>query len=923
MASTNDIIPKATVKNILDTDAAITKLDVTTLKYEKSVEKLINTLSKGKISFSELNKTQQTAKQNTKSLSDEEKKLEAIEKSIVTNTDAIVKAKILAAQKTKEQKERIQELINAENKELGTEQKLLNANTKLRNERKKLNTTTVEGKKRQMEINKEIDANNELIKENSDKSKQARMSVGGYTAGIEAAIPALRGASAATTGLSAKMKMLMANPIILFLAAIVGAFMLLKKAMTRSEKGQDALNKVTRVFGAILDKLSDIVTGIAESLIDAFSNPKQAVIDLWEGIKTNLINRLEAAKKFFTSVGLILEGVFELDKDKIKQGAKEAGGAYVDMLTGVEDTVGKTKKALTDWEQKLIDAGKAGTEFADMEARYNKESRKILVENAKLRMFSAEQFKIAEEFKRSEADKSMAAYNKGFDIEEEILSNELGLLQQKLDMAVKEGSIAKNDIAMNEKIAEAEAALFDKQAQFDEKRRARTRMLNTVRMEAFKQENERIKTSLATEKLVSKSVEDANKLIIASETSTLEERINAAIAITNSKNEFANKDYELAVQALNKEKELKLKSEEDYATEMLALKAKLNADIAATELAYQANVATGYKAEIAKRIAAEETITQAQLIMLKQRYADGELTQQEYADASVMIAHNAAQAALEEELRIIDQQIANAELSEDTKNALLLRSSELKREILESDADFEIKKAEETAAKQKEIRDAAFQLGAEIVNASYQHSSDIREKEIADIEARNKAGKISDEEAAKLKARIQTKQAKAEKNNALFNIAINTAMAIAKASPVVPLMIFAGITGAIQAALVASKPIPKFYKGTKSAPEGTISVAEKGMELARKRTGELLLYTTPTITDDLGGAQIYTNAETNKILNSGFSPRNSHELNQLAIAVIGSGKETVAAVKGIKTFIIDKEGRVKGEKLNNYKRNYI
>ena len=59
----------------------------------------------------------------------------------------------------------------------------------------------------------------------------------------------------------------------------------------------------------------------------------------------------------------------------------------------------------------------------------------------------------------------------------------------------------------------------------------------------------------------------------------------------------------------------------------------------------------------------------------------------------------------------------------------------------------------------------------------------------------------------------KTKQAKQDKALALFNATIFTAQQIAKYAGNIPLMILAGLAGAAQIAIIASKPIPKFEKG--------------------------------------------------------------------------------------------------------------
>jgi len=72
-------------------------------------------------------------------------------------------------------------------------------------------------------------------------------------------------------------------------------------------------------------------------------------------------------------------------------------------------------------------------------------------------------------------------------------------------------------------------------------------------------------------------------------------------------------------------------------------------------------------------------------------------------------------------------------------------------------------------------------------------------------EARDKA--LKEEKAIKLQ------QAKADKEAAILNIIINTAAAIMKAAPNVPLQISTGILGAVQLGIAASAPLPNFRTG--------------------------------------------------------------------------------------------------------------
>ena len=92
---------------------------------------------------------------------------------------------------------------------------------------------------------------------------------------------------------------------------------------------------------------------------------------------------------------------------------------------------------------------------------------------------------------------------------------------------------------------------------------------------------------------------------------------------------------------------------------------------------------------------------------------------------------------------------------------------------------------------------------------------------------------------------IQQQQAKAEKDQALFNIAIDTAQAIvatlAKTPPPagIPLALAVGAIGAAQLAVVASRPVPEFFRGTMNAPEGMALVDEKQPEVHTDRNGNI------------------------------------------------------------------------------------
>jgi len=98
--------------------------------------------------------------------------------------------------------------------------------------------------------------------------------------------------------------------------------------------------------------------------------------------------------------------------------------------------------------------------------------------------------------------------------------------------------------------------------------------------------------------------------------------------------------------------------------------------------------------------------------------------------------------------------------------------------------------------------------------------------------------------------RIRTERAKQERENALIQIAVDAAVGVAKAhamylsnpltAPALPVVLpFILGSAAVQAAFVASQPLPKFATGTSNAPEGFAYTDEQGAELHLDKQGNI------------------------------------------------------------------------------------
>ena len=109
------------------------------------------------------------------------------------------------------------------------------------------------------------------------------------------------------------------------------------------------------------------------------------------------------------------------------------------------------------------------------------------------------------------------------------------------------------------------------------------------------------------------------------------------------------------------------------------------------------------------------------------------------------------------------------------------------------------------------------------------------------------------------------KQAEREKAIALFEAFVNGAAAIIKAAPNVALIAATSVLVAAQIAAIVARQIPKFGKGTKSAPKGFAEVGETGTELIQMN-GKYFVADHPQVIWMKGGERVYNPNETKDIL---------------------------------------------------------
>ena len=490
--------------------------------------------------------------------------------------------------------------LNAtETKQLGTLQKLEIQNKELRTEAKQLDLTRKDGQKRLTQINKQLDTNNKFTSDNSDQLKKQKINIGAYGSALQGVGGPLAGATRGISTMTTVAKGFIATPIGAALVIIGGALAALTSFFRRSEEGQDAFRKGAKVLSTVLDNLLDIVDALGEGLFNAWTKPEEA-------LERNQIRVRKFVEFFKNSFGNIIGGSIEVFVGKLTGGFARIGLAwqkfknlFVDNADGIIESQNKIEEAgkkveegsekvreglevvgnaydnvrgkIKSFRDEIIADAEIGRRLADEEAKLRKLERRDLVENARLSKESAKLRAEAEKLKLINAEKSLELFSQSFDLDEKILASELKIAERKAENARISATLARSDIKTLDEIATLEADIENKRKAFEEIRRQRTRRLNAIRLEAFKQEKERLNVELELAELNAAETIRLNERIIADEISTSDQILAAANQNMAIRLELLAAESDIALAELNSRHELALIGEADFESQKLLL----------------------------------------------------------------------------------------------------------------------------------------------------------------------------------------------------------------------------------------------------------------------------------------------------------------------------------------------------------------
>jgi len=289
----------------------------------------------------------------------------------------------------------------------------------------------------------------------------------------------------------------------------IAAFSKLAEVFNQNQKVTDAFSiafeSLSLAFNDFFNFLDNNIGTVIEYFKGIFSDPQQTLKDFGIAIKENLIERFNSALEVLGYLGTAIKKVFEGDFDGAMEAAKNAGKEYVDVLTGVDNSVDKIVEGTKEITSSIVNYAKSTVKAAQGTVELNKQAEVAAVINQGLIEKydrQAEQQRQIRDDESKTIEERIAANNKLG----EVLEEQQKLMLENVDITIRAAQAEydknqnqENYIALLEAQNEREAVL----AQIEGFRSEQ--LINRISLE-------REAADLKTE-ADEKAIEDAEKLI--------------------------------------------------------------------------------------------------------------------------------------------------------------------------------------------------------------------------------------------------------------------------------------------------------------------------------------------------------------------------------------------------------------------------
>lgn len=165
-------------------------------------------------------------------------------------------------------------------------------------------------------------------------------------------------------GVDKAFKVLAANPIIAIITVLVGAFMLMKEALSKTTEGQAALNKVSQAFSKIMGPILALINTVAVPLFEQLA----LVIEKVAGAFAFFAEKLGVSKKSIAQATKDIDTVGKEAAENEKKRQEDAKKKAEELAAKKKEEADKAKQAAEAEKKRKQDAINDNEALAQSEA---------------------------------------------------------------------------------------------------------------------------------------------------------------------------------------------------------------------------------------------------------------------------------------------------------------------------------------------------------------------------------------------------------------------------------------------------------------------------------------------------------------------------------------------------------------------------
>lgn len=762
------------------------------------------------------------------------------------------------------------------------------------------------------ELQKFVTEGSEKLKEFDKTIGDNQRNVGNYESAFDSLDEHIGGVVAQVKHLGKELVLLAANPWFLVIAAIVGAFILAKEAVSKfyetTGEGQDIAEQNAAAWKQFIHVFTTAFVTVGKGISD--------FIESIGGIKTvinGIISFLHGWIRVVTFVPATLLGLGDdIDEffDHIKKRFEETVDDAIQLTKEMQALsnliiAGIIRNATAELQvNELLAKSRDKLHFSDEQRLAFLKEAVALDEQRSEREIALDKNKLALRLRQLALDQNIHDERNNF-LEQEIDYSEEGLklLQEQI----------KNSNLLTEtkhEIAEGVAEIVNQESAHIQKERRNQQQIIALTLEIEQRKREASRRELDSRLAVNKFILEAevkrNDLIVKDEDATLTERLTALNDAAQARVDSLEIDKQNELNIVQRAAEDRIRAEGKVVTAALLAADKglqnqreligkkyveLIEDVNRETIeAVEHNVFTQLSEDAQELNDDTSTIFNEIGRQIENDFKAGNLTIGQLLRERGKLSKESARAQLENTIQSLEIERATLEKYGHDVSAIDAKLSAARLALSKQGN-------EDTLEGLKAIKDASIELAfqvfdtvGEILDASSERNIAYLEGKLdEETEAKDAALRIVGDDAqarefievqsAERSKEIQ-RQINAEKRKAaIFDKAIaitqataQTALGVARAlgSAVPPLNFIlaalVGAAGALQIASIAAAPIPAFWRGTDNSPEGYAWVAERGREAIISPSGDAEIAEGKQIRYLEKGSRVLDNATTESLL---------------------------------------------------------